>query len=246
MNSTNRLLKVSILQGLTESQIAAIQEVMVEDSFCRGDYLYSQDQSAEWLYVLVKGWVKMIRQSPSGAATIIEVYSAGDELTASSLIEGRSYVASAQALTDGLVIKVSQDNFKKMIRNWPVLSGNILREMGTKYRKLMENLSSLAVYNVKGRLCKTMLDLSRRYGVYGDSRGVILDLRLTRQDLADISGTTPETTIRALLRLKRERLITWEGRRFFIPDVRALETKVLTNMRSSSTNPSEVGEFRTT
>ena len=245
MNSTDRLLKVGIFQGLTEAQIAAVQEMMVEDSFCKGECLFSQDQTAEWLFLLLKGWVKMIRQSANGADTIIEVFSAGDELTASFLIEGRSYIASAQGLTDGLIIKVSKDNFMRLLGNWPALSGNIMREMGTKCRKLMENLTSLAVYNGQGRLCNVIVDLTRRYGVFGDSRGVILDLCLTRQDLADICGTTPETTFRTLRRLREERLIAWEGRRFYIPDVRVLEEFVLDNKRRSPTNQARTGEFLT-
>jgi CRP/FNR family transcriptional regulator len=68
-----------------------------------------------------------------------------------------------------------------------------------------------------------MANLARRYGIYGDCRGVILDLALTRQDLADITGTTLETTIRTLNRLRNDGLISWEGKRFFIPDIKALE-----------------------
>ncbi|MBL6974446.1 MAG: Crp/Fnr family transcriptional regulator [Deltaproteobacteria bacterium] len=227
MTYTDRLHKVSIFEGLTEAQILKIEELAVEEEFAKGDYMFRQGETAEWLYILLKGRVKLIRHAPTGAATIIEIYSVGDELTAAALIEGKPYAASAKSLTDGLAIKVSQSNFKKMLGEWPVIAGNIMREMGSRYRELMENLSSLAVYKVEGRLCKVMANLARRYGIFGDCRGVILDLALTRQDLADITGTTLETTIRTLNRLKGDGLITWEGKRFFIPDVGALEGVVL-------------------
>jgi CRP/FNR family transcriptional regulator len=68
-----------------------------------------------------------------------------------------------------------------------------------------------------------LADLCRRYGIVGDCRGVILDLGLTRQDLADLTGTTLETGIRGLNRLRGQGLITWEGRRFFVPEVKGLE-----------------------
>lgn len=223
MTNGERLKKVTIFEGLSEAQLLKIEEMSVEAEFNKGEYLFRQDEPAEWLYVLLKGRVKLVRHAPTGAATIIEIYSTGDELTAASLIEGKPYAASAKTLTDGIVLKISAHNFRKMLAEWPVVAGNILREMGQRYRELMENLSSLAVYKVEGRLCKVIANLARRYGIIGDCRGVILDLALTRQDLADITGTTLETTIRTLNRLKGDGLISWEGKRFFIPDVRALE-----------------------
>jgi CRP/FNR family transcriptional regulator len=223
MTYGGRLHKVAIFEGLTEAQFLKIEEMAIEEEFTKGDYLFRQGEPADWLYIVLKGRVKLVRQAPTGAATIIEIYSVGDELTASALIEGRTYPASSKALTDGVIMKVSLYNFKKMLAEWPMVSGNIMREMGARYRELVENLSSLAVYNVEGRLCKVMANLARRYGILGDCRGVILDLALTRQDLADITGTTLETTIRTLNRLRGNGLIQWEGKRFFIPDIRALE-----------------------
>ncbi len=223
MTNSERLRKVAIFDGLTEAQLLKIEELAVESEFGKGEYLFRQDEPAEWLYVLLRGRVKLVRHAPTGAATIIEIYSTGDELTAASLVEGKPYAASAKTLTDGIVLRLSAHHFHKILAEWPVVAGNIMREMGQRYRELMENLSSLAVYKVEGRLCKVIANLARRYGIFGDCRGVILDLALTRQDLADITGTTLETTIRTLNRLKGDGLISWEGKRFFIPDVRALE-----------------------
>jgi len=113
--------------------------------------------------------------------------------------------------------------FRRLLGEWPQLAGNLLRLLANRQRDLVEDLSALAVLNVEGRLCRTMADLCRRYGILGDCRGVILDLALTRQDLADLTGTTLETAIRALNRLRGHGLVTWEGRRFFVPDLKALE-----------------------
>lgn len=223
MTYSGRLHKVPIFEGLTEAQFMKIEEMAVEEEFSRGEYLFRQGESADWLFIILKGRVKLVRHAPTGAATIIEIYSVGDELTAAALMEGRTYPASAKAISDGVVLKISHYNFKKMLSEWPVVAGNIMREMGARYRELVENLSSLAVYNVEGRLCKVMANLAKRFGIVGDCRGVILDLALTRQDLADITGTTLETTIRTLNRLRGNGLINWEGKRFFIPDIRALE-----------------------
>ena len=218
-----RLKKVGIFEGLTEAQLLRIEEIAVEQNVAKCDYLFRQGDNPDWLYILLRGKVKLVRQAPTGAATIIEIYSVGDELTAGAVLEGRPYPASARMLTDGVAMRISQHDFRRLLCESPVVCSNIMRELGSRYRELMENLSSLAVYNVEGRLCKVMANLARRFGILGDCRGTILDLALTRQDLADIAGTTLETTIRILNRLRDNGLIQWEGKRFFIPDVRALD-----------------------
>ncbi len=226
MDIMKRLARVSIFEGLNEVQLTKIAEVATQEPFKKGQYLFRQGEPAQWLYLIMRGRIKLVKHAPTGATTIIEIYSVGDELSSAALIEDGPYPASARALTDGTVMKVPKHIFKKMIREWPQVSLNVMRELGTKYRDVVDNLSSLAVYKVEGRLCRVISSLARRYGIYGDCRGVILDISLTRQDLADITGTTLETTIRTLNKLRNAGLINWEGKRFFIPDINALENTV--------------------
>ena len=223
MTYIQRIRKAKIFEGLTNQQFMALEEMGHEEEYKRGDYLYRQGDPAENMYVVLKGKVKVMRHAPTGAVTIIGIYSIGDELTAHAVLEGRPYPTSARALTDVAVFRVPKRYLRKILAEWPIVCGNLMRDLSSKYRELMDNFTSLAVYRGEGRLCKVIANLAKRYGIFGDKRGVILDLALTRQDLADITGTTLETTIRTLNRLKGEGLITWEGKRFFIPDLSALE-----------------------
>ena len=223
----NRLHKVSIFEGLNDVQLSKILEVSAQEDFKKGEYLFRQGEPAQYLFVILRGRIKLVKHAPTGATTIIEIYSIGDELSAAALIEDGPYPASARALTDGVVLKVPKAQFKRFLKEWPQLGYNVMKELGSKYKDVVENLSSLAVYKVEGRICRVMASLARRYGIYGDCRGVILDISLTRQDLADITGTTLETTIRTLNKLRNAGLITWEGKRFFIPDLNALDRAVV-------------------
>mgnify|MGYP000860501088 FL=1 len=224
--TSSRLQRISLFEGLSEVQLLRLEELCVEEKFAKNQYLFRQGEPSDWLYIILKGRVKLVRHAPNGAATIIEIYSIGDELNAAALVEGKTYSASAKTLTDGIAIKLSHAHFKKMLSEWSIVGSNMMRELGQRYREMVENLSTLAVYSVEGRLCKVMASLARRYGIIGDCRGVIVDLGLTRQDLADISGTTLETAIRTLNRLRTNGLLSWEGKRFFIPDVKALDAVV--------------------
>jgi CRP/FNR family transcriptional regulator len=222
----NKLKKFQLFGDLSDNTLLKIEPMFCEEAFTKGSYIFRQGEPAQWLYLLSKGKVKLITHAPTGSSTIIEIYSSGDELTGTTLLEDKPYPASAKALCDGTVIKTSRDSFLTMLSENPAIGYNLMKIFSTRYRGLVENLSSLAVYKVEGRLCRVISNLAKRYGIFGDCRGIILDLALTRQDLADITGTTLETTIRTLNRLKDEGLIKWEGKRFFIPDLHALENEI--------------------
>jgi len=219
----SRLRNAPIFKGLSDRQLLQIIMSGSEQPFLKGDGLFLQGEVSDGLFIVLRGRVKLVRSASNGAAAIIEISGAGDELTAFSCIENRPYSSSAKALTDGSVFRIPGEHFRAMSQEIPALGANILRILGARYHDLLDNFTSLAAYKVEGRLCIVMSQLARRYGILGDTRGVILDLALTRQDLADIAGTTLETTIRTLNRLRQGGLLTWEGKRFFIPDLSALD-----------------------
>jgi CRP/FNR family transcriptional regulator len=223
MTINQRFQRVTLFDGLTETQQLQVEDVGSEIAFTRGEDLFRQGDPADALYLVLRGRVKLVRHATTGASTILDVLSAGDDLDIASVIEGRVYATSARALSDGSVWRVPTVAFRRLLAEWPSLAGNLLRLMAIRQRQTVEALSALASLNIEGRLCRVLADLCRRYGIVGDCRGVILDLGLTRQDLADLTGTTLETGIRGLNRLRGQGLITWEGRRFFVPEVKGLE-----------------------
>lgn len=223
MTTSQRFHRVTLFEGLSDSQLLHLEDVGSEVPFTRGEDLFRQGDPADALYVVLRGRVKLVRHAPTGASTILDVLSVGDDLDIASVVDGRVHATSARALSDGTSWRLPTPAFRRLLAEWPLLAGNLLRLLAARQRETTEDLSALAVLNVEGRLCRAMADLSRRYGILGDCRGVILDLALTRQDLADLTGTTLETAIRALNRLRGQGLVTWEGRRFFIPDIRGLE-----------------------
>jgi CRP-like cAMP-binding protein len=226
MTTSQRFHRVMLFEGLTEAQLLHLEDVGTEVAFARGEDLFRQGDPADALYVVLRGRVKLVRHAPMGASTILDVLSMGDDLDIASVVEGRLHATSARALSDGTAWRLPTVAFRRLLAEWPMLAGNLVRLLASRQREMIEDLSALAVLNVEGRLCRTLADLCRRYGILGDCRGVILDLALTRQDLADLTGTTLETAIRALNRLRGQGLISWEGRRFFVPDVKGLDTVI--------------------
>jgi len=223
MTINQRFHRVALLEGLSEAQQLHLEDVGSEVAFTRGEDLFRQGDPADALYLVLRGRVKLVRHAPTGASTILDVLSVGDDLDIASVVEGRMFGTSARALSDGMAWRLPTVAFRRLLAEWPPLAGNLLRLMAVRQRQTVESLSALASLNIEGRLCRILSDLCRRYGIVGDCRGVILDLGLTRQDFADLTGTTLETGIRGLNRLRSQGLIQWEGRRLFVPDVKGLE-----------------------
>ncbi|MBP7125178.1 Crp/Fnr family transcriptional regulator [Myxococcota bacterium] len=226
MNFHQRFTRVALFEGLTDSQRAQLEQMGSEVPFNRGEELFRQADSADALYVILRGRVKMLRSTASGETSLLEILTTGDDLDLAAIVDGKGHTVTAKVLYDGTAFRLPTPAFRRLLCEWPVLAANLLRLLATRQRALLESVTALGTMSVDERMCRALAGLAHRFGILGDCRGVILDLGLTRQDLADLTGSTLETAIRALNRLKDQGLVTWEGRRFFLPDLRSLESQV--------------------
>ncbi len=174
-----------------------------------------EGEASDWLYLVIRGKIKILRQSSLSKEIILEIQGPGECLAEIAVIDGQPYPAAARALTESTVLSIGRNAFLEMLASYPVLSREIILGLSSRLREIVSSMSSLAAQPVEKRLARTLLKLAERTGL-PDSRGILLNIPLTRQDLADIIGTTVETVIRSLGKLRKQGLITWQGKRIII------------------------------
>jgi CRP/FNR family transcriptional regulator len=119
------------------------------------------------------------------------------------------------------VLKIPADPVIALAERHPGFIKEMALMIGRRLRAAHDSVKSLAVDPVEARLAGTLLRLAEREGTLGKD-GVTLPFQLTRQSLADMSGTTVETAIRVLSRWLKEGLLTDEGGRFVVEDLEDL------------------------
>lgn len=187
------------------------------------EYVFMEGDPPAWFCLVVSGRVKILRQSRGGKDVVLELLGPGEPFGGVAVIERRPYPASAQATEPSTILKIPQDAMVALAGRHP----SVIREMalliGRRLRAAHDSVKSLAVDPVEARLAATLVRLAERDGTQG-RQGLTLPFHLTRQSLADMTGTTVETAIRVVSRWQRAGLVREEGQHLVLVDVEALRT----------------------
>jgi CRP/FNR family transcriptional regulator len=185
------------------------------------EYVFMEGDPARWLYVVKTGRVKILRHSRAGRDVVLEMFGPGEVFGGVAVIEQRSYPASAQAVEASTVVRIPAETVLALSERYPSLIREMALMIGRRLRAAHESVKSLAIDPVEARLAARLLRLAESDGARGP-RGVTLPFHLTRQSLADMTGTTVETTIRVVSRWLKEGLVDDADGRLVIRNVAAL------------------------
>lgn len=207
--------------GLPAADVDRLGDVAIEESYRARDYVFMEGDAARWLCLVKSGHVKILRHSRTGKDVVLELLGPGEIFGAVAVIEQRPYPAAAQASEPAVVLKVPADAVVALAARYPSVIREIALMIGRRLRTAHDSVKSLAVDPVEARLAAALLRLAEREG-RRESRGVVLPFHLTRQSLADMSGTTVETAIRTASRWVKEGLLVDEDGRLILTDVDAV------------------------
>jgi CRP/FNR family transcriptional regulator len=212
--------KIPFFTNLSDPELLAISRRFTERRFKTGEYVFREGEPSCYLYAIRKGSIKVFRESSEGQRRVLEILSAGDVCGTSGLLAG-TQIASAQAFEDTEVHAMSRVDFLYLLDTNKALAKEIIAFLGKKLVKLHEMIINFASGRVEQRIASLLLGLCERHGspVRG---GIRIDIRLTRQDIADIVGTTVETSIRVMSKFRRSGIIGSNSKEIVVTDKEAL------------------------
>jgi CRP/FNR family transcriptional regulator, nitrogen oxide reductase regulator len=215
-------LKTNPLFGaLPAREIDAIAAVAVEEVHRRHDFIFLEGDPARWFCVVKSGHVKIVRHSRSGKDVVLELLGAGEVFGGVAVIEKRPYPAAAQATESCLILKIPAEAMIAVSERHPPFIKELALMIGRRLRAAHDSVKSLAVDPVEARLAAALVRLAERESTRSQE-GVRLPFHVTRQNLADMSGTTVETAIRIVSRWLRDGLLIDEDGRLVLTDLAAL------------------------
>lgn len=192
-----------------------------EHTYRAREYVFMEGDPADWFCVVVSGRVKILRQSRGGKEVVLELLGPGEPFGGVAVFEGRPYPASAQATESTVVLRIPQQPIVALAERYPSITREMALMIGRRLRAAHESVTSLASDPVEARLAAMLLRLGDREGTRG-RRGITLPFHLTRQSLADMTGTTVETTIRVLSRWLKDGVLVEEASRLVLVNVDTL------------------------
>ena len=206
-----------VFAGLPAREIDALAALTVEEAHRARSYVFMEGDQSRWFYLVKSGHVKIVRHSKTGKDVVLELLGPGEVFGGVAVIEKRPYPAAAQATESTVVLKIPADPMIALAERHPAFIKEMALMIGRRLRAAHDSVKSLAVDPVEARLAAALLRLAEREGTRG-KEGLTLPFHLTRQSLADMTGTTVETTIRILSRWLRDGLLADDGGRLVLTD----------------------------
>jgi CRP/FNR family transcriptional regulator len=191
-------------------------------TYVKGDTIFAEAEPSDHFYSVASGRVKVVKMLPSGKEVILEVFGAGEPLGAVAVYEGRPFPASAIAMEDTTCILIARGSFFALLEQHPTLVRGILTGLTLRLIELTKRLAELSGGRVEARFARLFLKLAQDVGRAGTD-GRFIGLPLSRQELADMTGTTIETCIRIMSRWGKDEIVRTEKDGFTVLDTAALE-----------------------
>lgn len=210
--------KSSLFKDVNDAVFHQALETGILRSVEEGSFFFLQGDPAKHAYVLISGRVKMVQITPNGQQITLRMMTPGQTYGGIAMLNpDAGYPATAQAVENSTAIAWSTEQLRRLAENAPALSVNTMQLMHGYILELQERQKALLTERVEQRIARILLKLAAESGRKVED-GVLIDMRLTRQDVAEMSGTTLYTVSRTLaeweragiLKIGRERVILRE------------------------------------
>jgi CRP/FNR family transcriptional regulator len=194
--------------------------------YARGETIFEQGTPSDAFYTIASGRVKIFKMMPTGKDIILEVFGTGDPLGAVAVYDGRPFPASAAALEDTTCLLIPRATFFGLLEQHPSLVRGLLLGLTLRLVELTNRLAELSSGRIEPRFARLFMKLAGEMG-RAERGGTFIPLALSRQELADMTGTTIETCIRIMSRWGKQDVVRTEKDGFVIVDRKALEAIAL-------------------
>ena len=221
-NAEELLRTTPIFSRLTPADRKTIAEVSRVQQFDKGSTIFEQDSPSDAFYAITSGRVKIFKMMPSGKDVILEVFGPGDPLGAVAAYMDRPFPAGAVALEDTTCVIIPRVSFFRLLESQPSLVRGLLLGLTTRLVELTNRLAELTGGRIEPRFARLFLKLASEMG-RADRGGTFIPLPLSRQELADMTGTTIETCIRIMSRWNKDDVVRTEKDGFIVLDRAELE-----------------------
>jgi len=220
-NNVEFLTSIPIFSGLFEQDSADLERAS-QPMFVRKKQVgYRPGDPSDSIYIIRSGRIKISKITEDGREIILNLLKTGDVFGEMAFLEDTARDTSAEALDDTNLFVVKKSDLLQLIKRRPAITYRLAKIIGERRKEAEKNMENFLYKGVRERLANLLLRLSNDYGIK-DSRGKMLRIKITHQDLANLIGSSRETVSLTLGDFRREGFIDINERKIIIKDERGL------------------------
>ena len=215
--------RVPIFSGLVSEELSKVAALIVKKKYEKGELIIMEGSCPENLIIIDQGQVKVFRYTVEGKEQILYIFSEGDFFGEKNLLKNQESTYNVEALETTNICMINKVDFQKLLRDYPEIGIKIIEELCSRMEKIEGTVQSMGTKSIESRINAILLEFAERYGKK-HQKGVLVDLPLSREGIANYIGTARETVSRKLSVLQDEGIIEMIGnKKILILNMKALE-----------------------
>lgn len=205
---------------LASSQVLEVSQEKHSQLYARNSYVFAEGQYPRGIYCIHKGHVKISKVGSDGREHIISFAGTGNVVGYSSLLSAEKYNVSCIAVQDSSICLIPSEIFFRNVRENPPMALHVLQHLASEIGHTRKRIVELTHKPIRERVAEALLIMKEAFGI--DADGITLRSPLTREEIAGIVGTAPESVIRTLSEFRADKLIATNGRSIQLLNIRGL------------------------
>lgn len=213
-----------MLNVLEPEEIKMVDHMAVMTDVAKKQVLYFSEDSANSVYLLKKGKVKISKLSAEGKEMILAILGPGEVFGELSLTGQEKREEIAEVTEDAVICKVKIEDFEKMMAKNPKFNLQVTKLIGFRLRKIQNRLQNMVFKTSEQRVKSFILEMADEIGrsILGDENQKVIELRLTQEDISKLTATSRQMVSTVFSELEKANIITYDRRRIYIKNQEAL------------------------
>ncbi|MFH0932831.1 MAG: Crp/Fnr family transcriptional regulator [Nitrospirota bacterium] len=194
---------IPLFASLTDEELRHVSDKLVVKRFQKNEIILQEEDTNEYMYIIMNGKVKVVQTTEDGKEILLAIHQSGDFFGEMSLIDGKTSPATVITTENSTAAILSKKDFYSLMETQKKVLDNLLLILCSRHRESWEKIQMLNYKNASHRIKILFLMLSDKYGEK-TAEGVTLNIKLTHQEMAEMTGMTRETVTRVIDRWQRE------------------------------------------
>ena len=211
------LKQIPLFSEMNDRDLDKIIHLASKQKYHKENLILIEEEIGSTMFIILSGRVKISRISDDGREVILSILSDGDFFGEMSLLDGHTRSANVTAIEESELLVIRREEFLQMLKDFPQIAINLLKELAQRIRKSDEHIKSLSLQDATGRVATTLLRIAEDSGVFRKGQVEISELPL-QQDLANMAGTSRETISRVIKTLTEDGYLRKQGGQIIILD----------------------------
>jgi CRP/FNR family transcriptional regulator, cyclic AMP receptor protein len=194
--------RIDLFCNLPHTDLRRLGELLHRKTFPAGKSLMSVDQTGEVVYFILSGTVKIHVEQEDGADVILSLLGPGEIIGEMSALDQTNRSASVVTLEETTLLWMDRETFRRCVTAIPTLASNLACTLSSRLRSANEQIQSLAAVEVETRIARRILAFAEKYGQTLPNGDLLIPIRLTQSDIANLVGASREHTNKIMVSYK--------------------------------------------